>query len=197
MFSRKKKYQQMSDEHLMPLIAQGQEEAFNVLYSRYHEKLYRYFYRMLYQDEALAADQVQELFLKVIQKANLFKDNKNCSTWLYTIAANICKNEYRRAERYQKRIKTWSELPTEDALTADEKIDKGIYDKALEKAIDELQEPHRQCFILRFQEELPIKEIARILDCPEGTIKSRLYHSTKKISAKLQFLHLENQEDNG
>jgi len=187
MFLLKKKYHQLSDEQLMPFIADGQEKAFNVLYGRYAQKMQRYFYRMLYQNSQLAEDFVQELFIKVIDKAHSFDPEKKCATWLYAIAVNLCKNEYRRNERYQNRLQHIA-APV-DPVSIDEQLDQQQRNQVLQKAIEGLEEAHRQCYILRYQEEHSIKEIAQILDCPEGTVKSRIYYAVKKLADKLQYLH--------
>ena len=191
MFLFEKKYQQLSDEQLMPFIADGQEKAFNVLYQRYAQKLQRYFYRMLYQDAPLAEDFVQELFIKIIEKAHTFDSKKKCSTWLYTIAINLCKNEYRRNERYQNRLQHIPE--PKPSAPIDEQLDQKRRKRVLQNAINDLDEIHRQCYILRYQEEHSIREIAQMLGCPEGTVKSRLYYSVKKLSERLQYLHSKSQ----
>ena len=92
----KKRYQQFSDEHLMKLIQGGDASAFNELYDRYSKRLLHYFYRMLGQKEDKAQDFLQDLFLKVIDKTDFFDTDKNFSTWIFTVAYNLCKNEYRK-----------------------------------------------------------------------------------------------------
>ena len=98
----------------MVLLSQGNERAFNEIYSRYAEPLFHFFYRMLYQDEELAADFCQNLFLKVFEKAGTYNTQYKCSTWIYTMASNMCKNEYRRISRkkppiYLEKFKKFSE----------------------------------------------------------------------------------------
>jgi len=65
-------------------------------------------------------------------------------------------------------------------------LDRSLFTARLTDALEELEDIHRTCFILRYQEELSIKEISEVMDCPEGTVKSRLYYALRKLSDKLQ-----------
>ncbi len=182
----KKSYHRLSDEQLMPLIAKGRERAFEELYNRYHQRMYNYFYRMLAQKTEYANDATQELFIKVFQNAYRFQTDKKCSTWLYAIASNLCKNEYRR---WSKRP-ILRELTQEDDRGIQEQFSEGsdqlLFQEHLQLALDSLEYKHRKCFILRFQEERSIREISEITQCPEGTIKSRIHYCLKKLAPKLK-----------
>jgi RNA polymerase sigma-70 factor (ECF subfamily) len=139
---------------------------------------------MLYQDEELAADFCQNLFLKVFEKAGTYNTQYKCSTWIYTMASNMCKNEYRRISRkkptiYLEKFKKFSEPQ------APKEIDNEIFQKQLQKEINKLDEKHKLCFILRYQDNKSIAEISELLSCPLGTVKSRLHNATKKIRREL------------
>ena len=88
-------YNALSDEELMILVAAGKTADLKELYNRYNKKLLYYFYRMMGGDEDKAQDLLQEVFLKVIDKSYQFNANLKFSTWIFTIASNLCKNEYR------------------------------------------------------------------------------------------------------
>ena len=92
------RYNKSSDEDLIISISNGNNDAFNELYSRYKDRLHYYFYRMLSQDKEIAKDFLQEIFMKIIYKANYFDPKMNFSTWIFSIANNMCKNEYRRQD---------------------------------------------------------------------------------------------------
>lgn len=66
------------------------------MYDRYSPRMYRFFFRMLWRDAGKAEDFTQEIFLKIIEKPQLFDPERNFKTWIYTLASNLCKNEYRR-----------------------------------------------------------------------------------------------------
>lgn len=170
-------YTDYSDEALMRAIAQRNERAFAVLYDRYSPRMYRFFLRMLWRDAAKAEDFTQELFLKIIEKPHLFNPDRKFRTWFYTLATNLCKNEYRRPsppEMVLEEPDVW-----DDSLP--EKMDRELFEQQLRHQIGQLSESHRQCFVLRYQEELSVAEIAEIVNCPEGTVKSRLHHAIKHL----------------
>lgn len=176
----------------MCLIAEGNERAFAVLYDRYAEKMHRYFYRLLWQEQQKAEDFTQELFLKIVNKPHLYDTNRNFSSWLYQVAANMVKNEYRRHSRQPELT---AELPLDlpfEVNTIFECSDRKYFKQELNAALLQLSEEHRQCFVLRYLEEKSIKEISDILDCPEGTVKSRLYYALKKLAKALQVFKPEN-----
>jgi RNA polymerase sigma-70 factor (ECF subfamily) len=85
-----------SDEELMSLVKTGREMAFEELYQRYSKRMLFYFHRNFYGDGEKAQDFLQDLFLKIIEKSNYFDVNKKFSTWIYTLASNLCKNEFRK-----------------------------------------------------------------------------------------------------
>ena len=71
--------------------------------------------------------------------------------------------------------------------SSDSDYDQAVFDKYLYKALSLMESQHRECFLLRYQQEKSIKEISEIMDCPEGTVKSRLYYTSRKLSEKLKF----------
>ncbi len=184
----RKKYNQHTDEELVRSIVKGSEKAFDELYGRYAVKMHTYFYHTMGKNNALANDFTQELFIRIIEKGKLFDPQKRFSSWVYAIAGNMCKNEFRRIKRH-----TISGLPddAEQRMVAnsssDSDYDQAVFDKYLYKALDNMEPQHRECFLLRYQQELSIKEISEIMDCPEGTVKSRLYYTMKKLSEKLEY----------
>lgn len=90
--------EQASDERLMELVRKGDEPAFAALYDRYQGRLMSYFHRMLWKDRERAQDFVQELFTKLAQRPESYDPSRPFSTWLFSVANNLCKNEYRREE---------------------------------------------------------------------------------------------------
>lgn len=179
-----KKYSKYSDEELMQLIKRGKEAAFNELYRRYSVRMCRFFYNMLYQDEEKANDFTQELFLKIINRPDLFKPKHKFSSWFYAVATNMCKNEYRRNSRQPdiQPIYDNVNIGNNDFL----KIEQQQTQELLQQAIANLPEPHKTCFVLRYQQELTIKQISEITNTPEGTVKARLHYATQKLAKRLK-----------
>lgn len=183
----KKDYEKYSDEDLMLLFIKGDRKAFEQIYQRYGNYLVNYFNRKLWQDREKAEDFTQELFGKIIDRPKMFDTNKKFKTWLFTIASNMCKNEYKRVEI---RKNTRNDLPegfeaeSHDEL-ADKTVDKNSFGESLKYELNKLKDKHKEVFMLRHFEGLSIKEIANVLEINEGTVKSRLHNVTKDLAAKL------------
>ena len=183
-------YQEYSDEQLMKKIQIGDVKAFEELYDRYSQRLLRYFYRMLGGDEEKSQDFVQETFLKVVEKTEYFDIERKFATWLYTISYNLCKNEYRRME-VRKIVEKKDNLDDllqdskEISSSPDVNIDRASFKQALMSELDKLDFTQKSVFLLRFQENLSIEEIADLMDCKPGTVKSRLYYVIQKLSYRL------------
>lgn len=181
-------FQKYSDEELMQKAAEGHRRAFEELYERYSAKMLGYFHRMLWKDKELAEDCLHKLFLNIIEKPGLFDASRSFKTWLYSAAHNICKNEYRRMERHKPDDTLQQQAPVGETLPP---LQENIFDnkqflKALETELEELGENHRETFRLRYFEQLSLKEIAAVMECSEGTVKSRLFYSIKTLSEKLK-----------
>ena len=167
----------------MQAIAQRNEQAFAELYLRYGRQMFRFFYRMLRRDAARAEDFTQELFIKIIERPEAYDPGRSFPTWLYTLANNLCKNEYRRQARAP--VELTGVLEDGAGAWLPDTIDRQLLETQLRAAIDALQEPQRQCFILRYQEELSMRDIAAITGCAEGTVKSRLHYALQKVAAEM------------
>jgi RNA polymerase sigma-70 factor, ECF subfamily len=191
MFNLKKNYTQLKDEELMPFVVKGNERAFDELYNRYSSKMHYYFFRMLGQNQDRADDFTQDLFIRVIEKGVYFDTNQRFSTWIYAVAGNMCKNEYRRLERRPEQAlpENYEMAMARDGLYLESETDQHLFREHLQKALESLDFTHRQCFILRYQQDLGLREISEILGCPEGTVKSRLYYTLRKLAAQLHFFN--------
>ena len=94
----KKSYTAETDENLMREVIKGDNLAFSEIYDRWSKPMLNYFYKMLWQDREKAEDFMQEIFTKIIHKPQLYNPSRAFKTWIYSVANNMCKNEYRRAE---------------------------------------------------------------------------------------------------
>lgn len=179
-------YTMRSDEELMVLIKDRDEKAFDVLYDRYSRRVYYFLLRLNGNDTEAANDLLQETFLRVFEKSSLYNPEKKCATWIFTIAANLQKNAHRSATRASAVVVPMPELKnTTQVLQQPDFIDQKLFRLRLDKALNELDDIHRMVFMLRFTEELTVPEIAVILDIPEGTVKSRIHHTVRRLSERL------------
>jgi len=152
------------------------------LHQRYSKKLLGYFIKMLNKDVDLAQDFVQELFLKLMEKKHLFDPNKKFYSWIFAIASNMCKTAYRH---HGKTVALHPEINHPSGL-AENLLEKKLFLKALQEGIDSLEHHHKTVFVLRYLEHFPLNEIAEITECSLGTVKSRLFYATKKITDQLK-----------
>lgn len=177
-----------TDESLMGRVQQGNLEALDTLYDRYSSRLLHYFHRMLNRDAEKAQDFLHDLFVKIVERPTAFDTRQSFTTWVFTVAHNMCKNEYRRLEVRTR--ETVVEQIRMDRQAAREDVDLTIDARAFKQAVlaelDDLEPSHRTTFLLRYQEDLSIREISNILECAEGTTKSRLHYVTKRLSSQLR-----------
>lgn len=179
-----------SDEELMHRVQQGDARALTALYERYSAKLLRYFHRMLWKDRAKAQDFLHDLFVKVIEHAERFNPERKFSTWLYSIAHNMCKNEYRK-QAFRNAATLFVPAESVENLGHDTLAQQQFKD-ALDDALNQLDEADKNLFTLRYDVEMSLEEIATVLECPEGTVKSRLFYLKKKLAGRLGAFHPEN-----
>jgi RNA polymerase sigma-70 factor (ECF subfamily) len=187
-----KKYAVCSDEELMAYVIKGNHKAFEEVYKRYAPGMLRFFYRHLYQDKDKAQDFLQDLFLKLIEKAEGYHPDKKFKIWLYTIAHNMCKNEYRRNEVRGMKVNDFDfGLITNDdmVLNFKDKFDRSLFNRMLAEELNGMDAVQSLTFALRYQEHLSVKEIAEIMECAEGTVKSRLFYTLKKLTIKLDIFN--------
>ncbi|TFG99338.1 MAG: sigma-70 family RNA polymerase sigma factor [Calditrichales bacterium] len=181
-----------TDASLMQRFQAGDKEAFHALYERYAQSVLRYLFRMLGGDDSRAQDILQDVFLRVAGKPHYFNPEFRFSTWLFSIASNLCKNEYRyQAIRRNYDPSVDLDIYGQKNADVDKKLDMKTFENALQAELMQLETEQRSIFLLRHQENYSIKEIARILDCPEGTVKSRLFNVSKKLASQLMDYHPE------
>jgi len=181
-----KKNIQRNDEELMLLVQKNDPEAFSVLYDRYATRMVNFFYLRLGYDEPKAQDFLHDLFVKILQNPLSFAPGNNFRSWLYTLAMNMCKNEYRRQqvrEEYRVFVRNSSDgIAEENSIS----IDMKLFGRELLIKLDLLPAAQRDVFLLRFREELTIGEISEVLGIPEGTVKSRLFHVLRILALHLK-----------
>jgi RNA polymerase sigma-70 factor, ECF subfamily len=173
----------LDDGALVSAYLQGQSRAFDVLVDRYQNRLLNFIYRTV-GDRERSEDLVQEAFIRVHRHMARFDGAKKFSTWIYTIASNLAKNELRNRSRnplvlFQTMTQGWDDeerpLEFEDtSMQPDELFKKRHVQELVEATVAKLPEHHREVFVLRELEGRSYEEIAEITHCNLGTVKSRL-----------------------
>ena len=183
-----KNYSHYNDEDLMRFFIKGDKKAFEQIYTRYESFVVNFFYRRLWNDSEKAEDFAHDLFTKIIDKPDSFDPGRTFKTWLFSVASNMCKNEYKKQEI---RKPTGYDLPEgmdskDENPLQDVEIDKTNFNEALKKELDKLNDKHREVFMLRHFEGLSLNEIGEALEINTGTVKSRLHLATKTLADKLE-----------
>ena len=182
-FEHRQTLRGLTDSEVVQASLDGDARAFSELVSRYDQRLLNFVYRTI-GDRERAQDLVQETFVRVYRHLQRFDQDKKFSTWIYTIASNLAKNELRNRSRnplilFQTIKKSWDSdhrpLEWEDTqYKPDDLFRKRHLRQKVEEAVKQLPEHHRIVFVLREMEGKTYEEIADITGCNLGTVKSRL-----------------------
>lgn len=168
----------------MVLVQSGDHRAFSVIYDRFSGRMNAFFLRMLWQDEELAEDQVHDLFAKLIERPELFKSEYAFEPWIFRIAINMCKNMYRKRQ-FEREYLAQLESEGIELSNIDHQLDQQVKQDALARALDQLEEDKKELFLLRFQQDMSINQLAEHFEVSAGTIKSRLFYIKKGLTATL------------
>jgi RNA polymerase sigma-70 factor, ECF subfamily len=183
------------DSAVVTAFLGGEERGFQELVERYQTRLLNFIYRTI-GDRDRAEDLVQEVFIRVYRHLHRFDRSKKFSTWVYTIASNLAKNELRNRSRnplvlfQTMRGATEEEdrpLQFEDTTARpDDMYRKRHLRELVEDTVAKLPEHHRQVFVLRELEGKSYEEIAEITACNLGTVKSRLNRARTAFAAIIE-----------
>ncbi len=182
----------LTDAELVSRYLEGERFAFHELVGRYQERLLNFIYRTI-GDRDRAEDLVQETFIRVYRHLHRFDQSKKFSTWVYTIAGNLAKNELRNRSRnplvlFQTIKKNWDAdhrpLEWEDnTYRPDDLYRKRHLRDVIENAVAALPEHHRIVFVLREMQGRTYEEISEITGVNLGTVKSRLNRARNNFAA--------------
>lgn len=173
----------------MGIYLDGRSAAFQVLVTRHSGPVFNFILRRTGRKPALAEDILQDTFLRVIRGARSFQLNSKFTTWLYTIARNLCIDALRRAShrrhpsldqplsRRDDGGGTLMDVIPDGQQGADKTAHENRFKVELEVALQDLPEEQREVFIMREFQGLKFREIALIVGVPENTIKSRMRYA--------------------
>jgi RNA polymerase sigma-70 factor (ECF subfamily) len=174
---------QLSDRELMQRVLENDCGAFESLVNRYKVKLFNVIYRMIGIKEE-AEDILQETFLRVFRERQSYDFQYQFSTWIYTIALNLTKNELKKRNRFK--FLGIEFLPKEKSYMEQEFNDKESLNYFLEKAISTMPDKYKKVFLLRDINQLSYEEISESLSIPLGTVKSRVNRARLMLRKKLK-----------
>ncbi|SQH75591.1 RNA polymerase, sigma 24 (sigma E) factor [Shewanella benthica] len=184
---------QISDQQLVERVQQGDKNAFNLLVLKYQNKVMNLIARYV-RNQADVADVAQDAFIKAYRALPNFRGESAFYTWLYRIAVNTAKNHLvaqgRRAPandvdieeaEYYDGSDALKEFASPERLLMADDIQKVVFD-----ALDSLPEELKMAISLRELDGMSYEEIASVMDCPVGTVRSRIFRAREAIDKKLQ-----------
>ena len=158
------------------------------IYRKFHHTVFLQAYKIL-RDEEAARDMVQEAFLRVMRHMGKLEGKKDPAGWIRRIVTNLCLDELRkRRTTMQVGGETISDVPApanpefEPAYACENRELRGL----LQESLDTLSPAHLQLFLMRETEGMTYAEMAEQVDCPPGTVMSRLFHARKKLQTHLR-----------
>lgn len=181
----------LSDEDLMKRVASKDDDrAFDELYHRHARRVMGFLMRQL-SDSEKAADLVQDAFMRLWSSRERYLSDRCFSTWLFSIAYNLLKNEYRRSgysNEYAEHVMNSTSEELDEDL--DVRLDDRLFDEALRKELSLLDAESRLLFSLRFEEEMTVPQIAEVMKIAEGTVKSRQHTIIRNLKQKLKIYEI-------
>ena len=183
------------DAALMLRVKRGDRAAFATLVEKYQQPVMNFVRRTL-RDETEAEDLAQNVFLQVYKSASRYVSTAKFSTWLFTIARNLCLNEIRRRSRHPTESLDATHPESEDqplhqfedkkTASAPESLLQRELEGKIAQALAELPENQRTALLLCRQDELSYEEIAEVLDCSLSATKSLIHRGRETLKEKLK-----------
>ena len=156
------------------------EKAFTAIIRKYQEKLYWHVRRMVV-DHDDANDVLQNVFIRVWNALENFREDSQLYTWLYRVATNECLTFLEQQKKKSSVSLSDVESGLSNKIKADTNFDANKLEWKLQLAIQQLPEKQRIVFTLRYYDEMPYEEMSRVLDTSEGALKASYHHAAKKI----------------
>ena len=167
----------MVDEQTIERCKNGDVQAFHVVYQTYEKPLLGMSMRMLGQ-QADAEDAVQQCFLQLYRGIHKFRNDAKFSTYLYRIQMNVCLDLLRKKKHIQV-----VEIEETELLTQDPDV---VLQLHLKRAIDQLPEQQKACFVLFAVKDMKQEDIAEILGISQGTVKANIHHAKNRLRKLLK-----------
>jgi RNA polymerase sigma-70 factor (ECF subfamily) len=176
----------ITDADYVRRLQRGETEAFEMLVRRHEKTIFNLVYRML-GDYDEAAEVSQEVFLSAYRAIGQFRGDANFSTWLYRIALNHTSTRRKTLIRRQQRnVAIEDTEPVRDLQPGPaETMEKKEIRERVQRALNSLEPDDATVILLRDLQDIPYEEVARLLEIPVGTVKSRLHRARQALKSQL------------
>jgi len=175
----------LTDQELMKIVQSGDFSPAGEIFDRYSGRIYNFSYRFLKNSEA-AEDATQEVFVKMLKHAQQFHGDAKLSTWLFSIAANHCRDYLRKADNKTKESEeTLISLPASSEYAPDRRLERHEDEVRVRKALETLTPEQREAILLSRYQGLSYAEIAQIAGCSEGAVKTRVFRAMETLKKSL------------
>lgn len=159
-------------------IGDRQPIFFTILYNRYFVSLCKYI-KWLMGDLSKSEDIAQNILLKIYSRPELFNPNQSFKPWLFTMARNHWKNDIRHKTTQVKHLALYKSITDTSDIHFNSNQKEQLSN--IQEAIEQLSETHKEVIVLKYSNNLTIPEISSVLDCSQGTVKSRLFYALKHL----------------
>ena len=185
---------EISSEELMARIAEGDEDAFEVLVDRHQTSILNLIYCFI-GDRTQAKDLAQEVFLRVWQAAKTYKPEAKFTTWLYRITANLCLNELKSSRRRklfqflqfgEDQENTIEEVLVDASPSPEDLLLSREQSRRISDALQSLPANQRMALVLKRYDDLSYQEIAKVIGCSVSAVESLLVRAKRSLQEKLK-----------
>lgn len=188
---------ELSDAEIVERIKAGEQHLFDILVQRYSSRAYQIAYGVLGTRED-AEEVAQDVFIRIFKALPKFRGDSEFTTWMYRIAMNLARNKYRynKSRGANKKISMQETIDDSDSrtliqvpeprLSPDSEVGLEEYQKDIMREIENLPPLYRDALVLRNVEEMSYEQIADVLGCKLGTIKSRIARAREELRRRLE-----------
>jgi RNA polymerase sigma-70 factor (ECF subfamily) len=173
-----------SDGELLARIAHGDLEAVAALYHRLERPLFAFLVKTL-RDREAAADVLNDTMLDVWRQAGRFEGKSSVATWIYAIAHHKAISWLRRRREIELNDDAAAEI-ADDSPSAEARLAEADVATAIARLMERLSVDHRVVLQLAYFQEFSVSQIAEILDCPENTVKTRMFYARQRLKTLLE-----------
>jgi len=175
-----------ADELLVRRFQEGSADAFEILVQRHGTRVYNLCLRIL-GDPDEAADASQDTFLSALRKLSTFRGEAAFTTWLHRVTVNACYDSLRRKRRRPllQIVRDEDDEGRETSLPAPDHADQVVFSVDVGRALQDVPEEFRVVLVMADVQDLPYDEIARVLEIPVGTVKSRVFRGRAALGRAL------------